>query len=209
MHPKTERAASALAQFYATPLDSILSRHARAPIERFVLDFFQGVVRDVPAYRKFLEREGVDPRRVTSLAEFASLPPTTKANYQRAFSLAELCRGGTLENVDFLAVSTGSTGEPAAWPRFVSDEIGSTERIEQVLRDGPRVHERRTLGVICFALGSWVGGCTRPSRAGTSPRRGTRSRWSRRVATRRRFCVWCASSALRSSKSYCSVTRHS
>jgi len=31
-------------------------------------------------------------------------------------------------------------------------------RFEQVLRDNFRAHERRTLAVICFALGSWVGG---------------------------------------------------
>src|SRR5690606_36437579 len=28
----------------------------------------------------------------------------------------------------------------------------------QVLRDAHRAHERSTLGVVCFALGSWVGG---------------------------------------------------
>jgi phenylacetate-CoA ligase len=158
VHPKTERATSALAKFYAESIDSILSRHTRLSPEQNLLDFFHGVVRDVPAYRKFLEREGFDPARVSSFADFAALPPTTKLNYQRAFPLRELCRGGKLENVDFLAVSTGSTGEPAAWPRFVSDEIGSTERFEHVLHDGPRAHERRTLAVICFALGSWVGG---------------------------------------------------
>jgi phenylacetate-CoA ligase len=158
VHPKTERATNALAEFYADPIDDILSRHARERPEDYLLDFFRGVVRDVPAYRKFLEREGVDPERVVTLADFAALPPTTKLNYQRAFSLAELCRGGKLENADFLAVSTGSTGEPTAWPRFVSDEVGTTERFEQVLHDGPRAHERRTLAVICFALGSWVGG---------------------------------------------------
>ncbi len=142
----------------ANLIDRILGRHSRERPETYLLDFFRGVVRDVPAYRKFLEREGVDPERVTTLADFAALPPTTKANYQRAFSLGELCRGGKLENADFLAVSTGSTGEPSAWPRFVSDEVGTTERFEQVLHDGPRAHERPTLAVICFALGSWVGG---------------------------------------------------
>jgi phenylacetate-CoA ligase len=158
VHPKTERATSTLSKFYAEPIDRILSRHSRQQPEDYVLDFFRGVVRDVPAYRKFLEREGVDPERVATLADFAALPATTKSNYQRAFSLGELCRGGKLENADFLAVSTGSTGEPSAWPRFVSDEIGTSERFEQVLHDGPRAHERRTLAVICFALGSWVGG---------------------------------------------------
>jgi phenylacetate-CoA ligase len=40
----------------------------------------------------------------------------------------------------------------------VSDEIGTTFRFEQVLADSFRARTRKTLGVVCFALGSWVGG---------------------------------------------------
>jgi phenylacetate-CoA ligase len=43
-----------------------------------------------------------------------------------------------------LAVSSGSSGEPAVWPRFVSDEIGTAFRFEQVFRDAFRAHEQRT-----------------------------------------------------------------
>ena len=57
-----------------------------------------------------------------------------------------------------LAVSSGSTGEPAIWPRFVSDEIGTAFRFEQVFRDAFAAHEHKTLAVVCFALDSWVGG---------------------------------------------------
>jgi phenylacetate-CoA ligase len=123
-----------------------------------VLDFFRGVVADVPAYRAFLARQSFSPDNVGSLGDFSRVPVTTKDNYQRAFSLGELCRGGTLDGSDFFALSSGSTGEPAAWPRFVSDEIGTAMRFEQVLRDTFGADRRRTLGVVCFALGSWVGG---------------------------------------------------
>jgi phenylacetate-CoA ligase len=57
-----------------------------------------------------------------------------------------------------IAVSSGSTGEPAFWPRFVSDELAVAWRFEQVFRDSFRADQRRTLAVICFALGTWVGG---------------------------------------------------
>jgi phenylacetate-CoA ligase len=40
----------------------------------------------------------------------------------------------------------------------VSDEFATAFRFEQVLRDAFRAHEIPTLGVVCFALGSWVGG---------------------------------------------------
>jgi phenylacetate-CoA ligase len=155
---KADRALDALRSFYETELDDALSRHLRADPQAFVLEFFRSVARDVPAYRKFIERAGVSAEAVRSLADFARIPPTTKENYHRAFALRELCRGGALDACDFVAVSSGSTGEPAVWPRFVSDEMATAWRFEQVLSDAMGAAGRRTLSVVCFALGSWVGG---------------------------------------------------
>ncbi|HZU85047.1 MAG TPA: phenylacetate--CoA ligase family protein, partial [Polyangiaceae bacterium] len=155
---KADRALAALRAFYESTLDDVLARHLRPGAESFPVDFFHSTVREVPAYRGFLQGRGVDPRAVRSIDDFARVPHTTKENYHRAFPLDQLCRGGRLEDCDFVAVSSGSTGEPAVWPRFVADEIGTTTRFEQVLADAMAASTRRTLAVICFALGSWVGG---------------------------------------------------
>ena len=69
-------------------------------------------------------------------AAFRGLPATTKDNYYRQYPLPELCRHGQLDACDMVALSTGSTGEPAVWPRFISDELATAARFEQVLRDG-------------------------------------------------------------------------
>jgi phenylacetate-CoA ligase len=155
---QVERAQAALSEFRKTELDQLLARHLTTDLANHWVEFLKGVIRDVPAYRKFLHESGIDPLAVRTVAAFERLPATTKLNYHRAYPLPELCRNGELESCDFVAVSSGSTGEPALWPRFVSDEFGTAARFEQVLRDGFRAHERRTLGVVCFALGSWVGG---------------------------------------------------
>ncbi len=152
------RARAAWQNFYETSIDGLLERHLTHSAEGRVLEHFQQTARDVPAYRSFLAQHGVNAARIRTLEDFATLPITTKENYQRAFALPELCRGGELDACDMLAVSTGSTGTPAFWPRFVADEVGSCMRFEQVLHDGFRCDERRTLAVICFALGNWVGG---------------------------------------------------
>lgn len=57
-----------------------------------------------------------------------------------------------------LAVSSGSSGSPTIWPRTVFDELPVALRFEQVFRGSFRADERRTLAVVCFPLGSWVGG---------------------------------------------------
>jgi len=44
------------------------------------------------------------------------------------------------------------------WPRSVGDEAAVAARFEQVFRDSFGARDRRTLAVVCFALGSWVGG---------------------------------------------------
>jgi phenylacetate-CoA ligase len=157
-HSKAHRAVAALRSFYEGDLDELLTRHLRVDLQAAVLEFAVGVVREVPAYRMFLERSAFPVDALRSFADFGRLPPTTKENYHRAFPLNELCRGGRLQVCDFVAVSSGSTGEPSVWPRFVSDEMGTAVRFEQVLADAMNATNRRTLAVVCFALGSWVGG---------------------------------------------------
>jgi len=155
---KASVALSALERFYRTPLEHELQRHRASSAAEAAVRLFHESAREVPAYADFLREAGFDVAMVKAPADFATVPLATKETYHRRHSLAALCRGGDLSSLDMLAVSSGSTGEPAIWPRFVSDEVGTAFRFEQVFRDAFRAHERRTLAVICFALGSWVGG---------------------------------------------------
>jgi phenylacetate-CoA ligase len=155
---QAERALVALERFYAADLDDVLSESATGAADRRALALFHEVSLSVPGYRAFLAEHGVDPKAVRALDEFSRLPTTSKKNYREPRALAELCRGGELTTSDMVAVSSGSTGEPTVWPRFVSDEIGTAFRFEQVLSDSFDARSKRTLGVVCFALGSWVGG---------------------------------------------------
>jgi phenylacetate-CoA ligase len=153
---KARRAEQAVQRFIHTPLDELLAQdvdpRARA------LELFRDVAATVPAYGEFLRGKGIDPATVRKVEDFARLPLATKDGYLRRHPLPDLCRGGSLEGCDFVAVSSGSTGEPTFWPRFVSDELGVATRFEQVFRDAFRAEARRTLAVVCFALGTWVGG---------------------------------------------------
>jgi phenylacetate-CoA ligase len=83
---------------------------------------------------------------------------TTKANYIQAYPLADRCRDRHLDQCDLIAMSSGSTGTPTAWPRSITDELDIAYRFEQLGVDSFRIQDRRTLAVICFAMGIWVGG---------------------------------------------------
>jgi phenylacetate-CoA ligase len=123
-----------------------------------VLELFHRVAATVPAYGKFLRENGVDPAAITTMDDFRSLPMIDKDSYHRRYPLPELCRDGRLDGCDMIAVSSGSSGRPTVWPRSLTDELAIARRFEQVFRDGFRAHERSTLAVVCFPLGTWVGG---------------------------------------------------
>jgi phenylacetate-CoA ligase len=123
-----------------------------------VLELFHRVARTVPAYADFLHRHGVDPAVVRTHPDFERLPLTTKETYQRRYPLRDLCRDGRLDRCDMIAVSSGSTGRPTYWPRFLLDELAVAARFEQVFRGAFEADRRRTLAVVCFPLGTWVGG---------------------------------------------------
>ena len=154
----SERALAAFERFYAATLDETLSETVTERGGARAVELFRDVSRSVPAYRKLVAQHGIDPASVRTPNDFSRVPTTSKESYHQANALTELCRDGDLTTCDFVAVSSGSTGEPTVWPRFASDEIGTAWRFEQVLADNFRADSRRTLGVVCFALGSWVGG---------------------------------------------------
>lgn len=153
-----QRLLAAQNDFFSLSLDEVLGRHRRISPRQAALALFRDAVATVPAYAAFLNARGIDPAEIRTVAEFERLPLTDKPEYLRRYSLAERCRGGRLESCDFVAVSSGSTGEPNFWPRFVADEYAIARRFEQVFYDGFRADRRRTLAVVCFSLGTWVGG---------------------------------------------------
>lgn len=126
--------------------------------DSWVLDLVRHTAASVPAYGKLLRENGIDPGSIRTFEDFQRLPLLDKASYHERYPLPELCRDGNLAGCDMIAVSSGSSGRPTIWPRGVEDELHVARRFEQVLVDGFHADERSTLAVVCFPLGTWVGG---------------------------------------------------
>jgi len=148
-----KRVAAALADFSSRPPAGGPGGDPEWPVE-----LFHRAAGSVPAYREFLREHGTDPAAVRTLDSFARLPLMTKENYHTKYPLAERCRDGRLDSCDMIAVSSGSTGHPAYWPRFVLDELSVATRFEQVFAGSFGADSTTTLAVVCFPLGTWVGG---------------------------------------------------
>ncbi|MFB8787265.1 MAG: phenylacetate--CoA ligase family protein [Potamolinea sp.] len=153
-----QQAVTAFQEFLSTPLETQLQRHQHTSAESSVLALFRDVVAHVPAYRAFLAEQGISYNSIQTFEDFAKLPLITKENYHTRHPLADLCRNGRLEMCDMIAVSSGSTGKPTFWPRFLTDELQIATRFEQIFHDSFYADTRSTLAVICFTLGTWVGG---------------------------------------------------
>lgn len=153
-----QRAIAAFQTFLATPIATLLDRHQTRNAETQVVDLFHTVAATVPAYQTFLAERNIAPASIQTFADFQNLPLVTKDNYLRCHPLASLCRDGKLESCDFIAVSSGSTGQPTFWPRFIADEFQIAPRFEQIFHDSFAADTQRTLAVVCFTLGTWVGG---------------------------------------------------
>ncbi|MFD0576990.1 phenylacetate--CoA ligase family protein [Dactylosporangium darangshiense] len=148
MHVRAARTLERLLEFYTAPAAPL----AGDPAERAAA-LFREVAATVPAYAEFLAEHGA-----STGTPFGELPLVTKESYLRRYPLASRCRHGRLEDSDTIAVSSGSSGRPTVWPRSVVDELAVARRFEDALVHSFGGHERRTLVVVCFALGSWVGG---------------------------------------------------
>ena len=155
---KQQRSLATFQTFLNTPLETKLKHSLNTDAQKVVLDLFQDVAATVPAYKAFLEEQQINPQSIQTFVDFQSLPLLTKSNYIQNYPLPCFCRHGQLENCDLVAVSSGSTGKPTFWPRFLSDEFQIATRFEQVFCDSFKADERTTLAIVCFTLGTWVGG---------------------------------------------------
>ena len=75
-------------------------------------------VRNVPAYRRFLQDASVRGRSLFPLGILGRLPETDKRSYVDRFSLLERCVGGSVPYPGTtIDESSGSTGPPDNWIR--------------------------------------------------------------------------------------------
>lgn len=121
------------------------------------LDVFFTTLRDVPAYKKFLQKNSVNPKQIKSLEEFTkNVPVMDKENYLRAYPFVELVKGGVVPPM--VSASSGSSGKPFYWPRGDEQEIRGGQLHEKIFRDILDIKGQRTLVIVCFSMGNWIAG---------------------------------------------------
>ncbi len=147
----------ALQSFLQISLDDALARRSDTTPVEVAWNFATKCAATVPAYADCLTCNGIDVEK-RQPDSFYSLPVLTRENYINQYPLKARCTNGDIHSCNMAAVSSGSTGTPTVWPRSAANELQVARRFEQVFADSFDACTRSTLAVICFAMGTWVGG---------------------------------------------------
>lgn len=112
----------------------------------------QRVQQVVPAYKRFLERQGL------KIGEpFECLPQSDKKSYALAYPFEELLAGDS-EEIFAIFRSSGSSGNSCYWPQLKSDYRSSPAAVRRSFEEAFAIHQKKTLAIVGFNLGDWIGG---------------------------------------------------
>ena len=127
--------------------------------EKRALQLFKEMSVRVPAYRDFLKINKVDPSKIASIKDFENIPTLNKDNYLRKYPKEKLCWDGNFAKGQWVISSTsGSTGQPYYFPRESSQDWQYAITAELYLRNNFQIHKKRSLYIVAFPMGAWIGG---------------------------------------------------
>lgn len=123
-----------------------------------ILKLFYYTAKTVPAYRNFLEKNKISPASVKTIADFKKIPVVDKQNYIRINKLEDFFPNKDISHLTTFSATSGSTGEPAYFPRGENGDSQYEYIAEIFLRNQFNIHKKKTLGILGFGLGIWIGG---------------------------------------------------
>ncbi|MDP3901878.1 MAG: hypothetical protein Q8Q37_02810 [bacterium] len=127
--------------------------------EQMALRLFGEMVKEVPAYKRFLKSNGIKMGDIKNMADFKLLPTLDKGEYLKKYPLVDLCWGGELSEKHWVySVTSGSTGEPFYFPRQDDQDMQYATTAEIYLNSNFKIDRHKTLYINGFAMGAWIGG---------------------------------------------------
>ncbi|MDT0221928.1 MULTISPECIES: hypothetical protein [unclassified Gordonia (in: high G+C Gram-positive bacteria)] len=90
--------------------------------------------------------------------DFAALPITTKIDYLAPHELDELMWDGDISRAQTWSATSGSTGSPTYFPRDSRAARDAADYYGRIFEECFDIGGHTTLVVVCFAMGTWIGG---------------------------------------------------
>ncbi len=135
------------------------SSHWEKRGENMAFKLFKEMSKRVPAYKKFLKENKINPDNIKSFKDTLIIPSIDKENYLRKYELREMCWDGIFDKNSWVISSTsGSTGEPFYFPRNDEQDLLYSLTAELYLITNFNINKKSTLYIDAFPMGPWIGG---------------------------------------------------
>jgi len=127
--------------------------------EKMALKLFKDMSQRVPAYKKFLKENKINPNKIKTFEDVSRIPTVSKDNYLKKYSLEDLCWDGNFDKSSWVISSTsGSTGDPFYFPRTKEQDLLYSLTAELYLITNFSINKKSTLYIDAFPMGPWIGG---------------------------------------------------
>ncbi len=126
--------------------------------QKQMLALFHQAAKRVPAYQKFLKKQGIDPSKIKTIVDFKKIPPMDKKNYLRRHDLQDISWDGNLLKPLVYTATSGSTGAPFYFHRSLDLDWQSSVIHELFLTNSSYKNKESILVIDCFGMGVWIGG---------------------------------------------------
>ncbi len=125
-----------------------------------VLPAFRKAAAQMPAYRKILEAQGVEPQQINSLSDFQNqVPVIAKEDLFPVYQLQELVAEGQFDQLASVLVSSGFSGHPSFGIVSKREETQATFLIDIILDYLFQTSRKKTFLLNCLPMGVKIPTC--------------------------------------------------
>lgn len=126
--------------------------------EQMALNLFHWMTNSTPAYLAFLNQQKFNPSKIKNIGDFKMLPLTSKDSYLCPANYQDLFPNRDIISATTISATSGSTGEPFYFPRSGAHDDMYQYEAEIFLKEQFGIDKKKTLAVLGFGLGIWIGG---------------------------------------------------
>ena len=135
-------------------LATATSRQMLAEQDRAVLKAFHRAAREVPAYGRLLDHNGVDPREITTVDHFRQkVPILDKKSVFASHELRDLCVGGSIDDISLFYSSSGHSKSFSFGVETWADAGRLALETEFALQEIFQALDRKTLLINALPMG--------------------------------------------------------
>jgi len=117
---------------------------------------FHSAAKRIPAYKDFLKKNAINPKKINSIKDFASVPYIDKKNFVKKYDYEQRCLDGTLPFAGNIEESSGSTSKPTDWIKSIDEDKLISKTVDFEAEHLYKIKDKKYIIISCWSLGPWT-----------------------------------------------------